>query len=110
MVTLRVATSSHDSVCFIQFLSSRSGKSSRAFAPRLSWRLSAESAVDIDEFHELDIPDAQGLRRVGENKFVFVRSAYGLAGNGETYRHCLSASSKTLFNLRRKRKFAVKGK
>src|SRR6185312_3466838 len=33
------------SVCFIQFLSSRSGKSSRAWAPRLSLRLAAESIV-----------------------------------------------------------------
>ena len=31
------------SVCFIQFASSRSGKSSRACAPRLSWRASAET-------------------------------------------------------------------
>ena len=40
---LRRFTQSHDSECFIQFLSSRSGKSSRAWAPRLSVRLTAES-------------------------------------------------------------------
>src|SRR5665213_4389485 len=45
MATLPVAGSSQDSECFIQFTSSRSGKSSRACAPRLSVRLTAASMV-----------------------------------------------------------------
>ena len=36
-------SSIHASECFIQFLSSRVGKSSRAWAPRLSGRFAAES-------------------------------------------------------------------
>ena len=42
---VRSAGSIEASVCFIQFLSSRSGKSSRAWAPRDSVRLAAESIV-----------------------------------------------------------------
>ena len=48
MLTVPLASSAQASVCFIQLVSSRSAKSSRAWAPRLSLRSSAVTAVADD--------------------------------------------------------------
>jgi hypothetical protein len=65
-----VLRSSQASVCFIQCLSSRSGKSSRAWAPRDSVRLAApihgddglaDQIVELERFNEIGIPDHRAI-------------------------------------------------
>ncbi len=82
-------SSIHASVCFIQFLSSRSGKSSRACAPRLSVRLAAEvhrhhglhdQIVEFQRLDQIGIPDqrAVGHRDVADAARAPCESGSGL--------------------------------
>ena len=70
MRVLPVSSSTQTAVCFIQFLSSRSGKSSRACAPRLSLRLAAEwivrlrlhdQVLELQRLHQVGVPDHRAV-------------------------------------------------